>query len=158
MANAPKRHLQAYHSEVKYQMVMSIINNIRSKYLAKNERCSIAKAIEVLAVHYGNGHNLIHKGVPSGIVPYYYDKETMESFNNRISRIEGKPNNYNNMRVYMGLEGELRGVMDSRNELELEQNLMNCPDRVKGVKLMRSYIDKISMEFNKFNEKLQDGE
>lgn len=135
---------------------MSVINHIRSKYLLRNEKCSIAKAIEVLAVHYANGNEIVDKGIDTGIKPFYFTDEQMTYYIDTTSRILKDPMNYNNMRFYDTLEREIRKVMYDRNELEEEIKLINTMDRTKGIEIINEYIIKLVEEYNNYKENKND--
>lgn len=131
---------------------MNVINHIRSNFLLKNEKCSIAKAIEILAVHYGNGNGIVHKGVQDGIIPYYYNDDQMDHFKNLAGKIKKDPTNYNNMRLYGTLEEEIRKIMVSRNELEEEISLLNTSSRQDGIIIMNEYINILDAEYQDFKK------
>ncbi|KKK49801.1 hypothetical protein LCGC14_1505970 [marine sediment metagenome] len=149
-----RKHIQGYFSQEDYERVMTIITEIQIKYMrATNHRCTVGDAIKEALLFYANHNGLVAKGVPQGIIPYYYKDSFFEDEFEKIKRAEkngiGSWRNINETWI----REDIIKVMDIRNEIEERNIILEIRDKKEQWKAMTDYIDKIYTEYKEWKKK-----
>ena len=138
---------------------MTVITEIQIKIMrATKRKCTIGEAIREAMLFYANHNGMIEKGVPNGIVPYYYKDSYFEDIFKKIMRAEKHGiGGYRNQNETWIREDVIK-IADIRNEIEEKNNLLEIRDSKEQWDAMTDYIKKIHEEYKEWKVKKEDKE
>jgi len=149
-----KRHIQGYFSDDDYEKMMTIITEIQIKSMrARHRKCSIGDAMKEAMFFYANHNGLIEKGVPEGVIPYYYKDSFFKDVGKKIERaVKLGIGSYNNQNEQW-IRDDVLKMMDTRNEFEEKNKISEIRDSQEQWDAMTTYLTNIQTEFKEWKKK-----